>query len=182
MKTIILRRSPSDPVEQFPDTVLVPDSALVRPGLPLFLPDFAGQWTATLHPALRVSRLGKGISRRFAPRYYDAVTLILRLSPEPSRKFPGALAAAFDGCVQLGQWHGTAIDSTVDITVAGRSITLSPDSFAADEAIEAVSRYLTIRNGDIIAPLSLLLDLNVARGDIIEATLGSLPLIRARIK
>ena len=54
---------------------LMTDSAVVRPGTPLFLPDFAVNWRLEIVPVAVISRLGKWIEPRFAHRYYTEVSL-----------------------------------------------------------------------------------------------------------
>ena len=51
-----------------------PDSALVLQGRPLFMPEEGEGWQAQICLAVKISRLGKNISEKFAPRYYDAVS------------------------------------------------------------------------------------------------------------
>ena len=52
-----------------------PDSALLKDGKPFFIPDFTKQCDYEVELVVRICRLGKNISPRFAHRYYDAVTV-----------------------------------------------------------------------------------------------------------
>src|SRR5574344_1625341 len=65
-------------IEQ-PVVLLKADSALLKGGKPLFLPDFAERCSAGFHLVVRISRLSKSIPRRFAHRYYYAVTVGLEV-------------------------------------------------------------------------------------------------------
>lgn len=210
MKMIALDRRPNEAVAPFPPALIIPDSALTLPGRPLFVPDFAAAWEARILVGVRVSRLGKGIAARFADRYYDAVTLLLRLVPLPEASSPGALASAFDGCIQLGQWidvapsasdhaassisvastapvsesASAAINLSAPLTIDFGSLhfSLTAAELALPKAVEAVSRYLTIRNGDIIAPVTLPAALPASRGDIFTAAVNAIPALKARLK
>ena len=51
------------------------DSALLKDGKPFFIPDDLGTIEYETELVVRICRLGKTISKRFAHRYYDAVTL-----------------------------------------------------------------------------------------------------------
>ena len=51
------------------------DTALTKDGKPFFIPDFASPCTFQMSLVLRISRLGRSISPRFAHRYYDALTV-----------------------------------------------------------------------------------------------------------
>ena len=58
-----------------------PDSALLLPGRPMFYPDFTGDWQAQLYMAVHINRLGKSVSTKFAPRYYDGASVAVRVEP-----------------------------------------------------------------------------------------------------
>lgn len=185
MKLIALHRHPSQPVATFPDLDIIPDSAITIPGRgPIFIPDFAQRWRGSLMIGLRISRLGKGMEARFASRYYDAMTLILRLRPEPELSFPGALASAFDGCIGRGEWFPIPSDPSepLTITAGDLAVTLTPEELAFDRAVAAAGRYLTLRDGDILASATLPVDFPLVSGDIIEASIGGQPCLRQRLK
>ncbi|MFG6424008.1 MAG: hypothetical protein K1V71_06340 [Paramuribaculum sp.] len=191
MKLIALTRGLHEPVDLFPNAIVVPDSAITLPGRPLFVPDFAPCWEARIMVGVRVSRLGKGIAPRFAPRYYDAITLLLRLIPTGGSGYPGALAAAFDGCIQQGEWIDIAsleLEAPLTIDCCGERIEARHVDLAIDEALAAVARYTTIRNGDIICSATLPWSAEVAPGHMVEASIGQpgapspLPCLHARLK
>ena len=52
-----------------------PDSAIIQPGKPFFVPDFAERFDYETEIVVRINRAGKDISQRFAHRYYDEVTV-----------------------------------------------------------------------------------------------------------
>ena len=119
--------------------VLKGDSSLLVNRKPFFVPDWSEDVRMTPCVVLRVSRMGKNIASRFASRYYDAVA-------------PGLNMQATDLLAQ-GDWTmGWAFDYSL---VVGTFVTpeLLNDYttiISADEAIERVSRVMTIRQGDMI--------------------------------
>lgn len=119
--------------------VLKGDSSLLVNRKPFFIPDWSSDVRMTPCVVLRVSRLGKHVSDRFASRYYDAVA-------------PGLNMQAADMVAQ-GKWtEGWAFDYSL---VVGQMTTteLLNDYFtiiSAEEAIERVSKVMTIRQGDMI--------------------------------
>lgn len=159
MKTLIVGPEPSQALH----VRQVPDSALLTGGRPLFLRDEVDKVELTVMPAVRVSRLGLCVSPRFAPRYYDALTLVaLNCDREWSEE---SLVA--DNALIVGQWlpvpQGPAAMASPDGAVADW-----PDLRPAfDEAVSAVSRRSTLKTGDIIV-----LAQPCGR---YEARLGSLP-------
>lgn len=51
------------------------DSAVLKDHKPFFIPDHMGRIDYETEIVVRISKLGKNISERFAHRYYDAVTV-----------------------------------------------------------------------------------------------------------
>lgn len=191
MKLIAFNREPGQQIGAVPAIDLIPDSAIILPGRPMFLPMFSSHWKAELLPAVRISRLGKAVKARFAPRYYDAVTLLLRLRPadlEAELRSAGlstAITAAFDNCIQLGEWielPAEGMDHDLEISFADRTVTLSPSQLQINGAVEAVSRFLTIKTGDIIAPLAIDAGIEVAVGVDFRASINSRQALTARLK
>lgn len=156
MKTIAFNRHPGEAFATPIDIDLIADSALVLPGRPLFVPDFSSSWMARIYLVFRVSRLGKSINRKFAHRYYDAVTLAVRLIPrEP--ELPQGLAGLFDDCLQLGRWVKLPAEGEKFSIVINDNapIELSLDEVGIESAVSLVSNVATIKMGDIILPCSL---------------------------
>ncbi len=144
-----------------PDPALLPvivgaDSALVRPGFPTFIPDFARRgWELRLAPALRVGRLGKWIEPRFAHRYFDAVALagLLRPADHSAPWLP-----IFDGAISPGVFQPIDFSRRAcgqcALTTSATSEPLAFDaaSLRGAEILALISRSTTIKSGDIIVP------------------------------
>ena len=64
-----------EPLPEEPVIFMKPDSALLKDSKPFFIPDFCRQVDYETELVVRICRLGKNISERFAHRYYDAVTV-----------------------------------------------------------------------------------------------------------
>ncbi len=132
---------------------LLVDSSLSRNHLPLFLPPHSREWKLTAGLAVRIVRLGKFISPRFASRYYDAVTLIARLRPQGTVLPASATLTAFDSSAVVGDWLPVAdVDAdAVALTVGGDAeLTVPFDREATDRLIAYLSQYFTLKTGDII--------------------------------
>ncbi len=62
------------------------DSAVLRPGEPVFVPEPVEDWCSFVAPAIRISRLGMNIKPSFARQYYHelgAVHVLLPRRPGP---------------------------------------------------------------------------------------------------
>jgi 2-keto-4-pentenoate hydratase/2-oxohepta-3-ene-1,7-dioic acid hydratase in catechol pathway len=58
-----------------PVIFMKPDTAVLKDGKPFFLPDFSNEIHYETEIVIKISRLGKNISERFAYRYYDELTV-----------------------------------------------------------------------------------------------------------
>ena len=152
----------------------LPETAQLRNERPLFLPDFANPASISLYLAVRICRLGRSISERFAHRYYDAATVIphfsVPLAPNgqsADSELPFAATQGFDNALPTGRY--LPIDRN---QLAACSFSLSVDGqeqlnglgsalrFDADHLIAHLSHYHTVRNGDLLllgAPATQLL-------------------------
>lgn len=161
---------------------VIADSAIVRVGMPLFLPDFATDWCVEFEPAVVISRLGKSIPARFASRYYNRIGVMGRLMP-PGGHCGGALAASFDGALCAGPTveSGEGVEWTV--SVDGREeLTLGRDNLLIDETIALVSRYMMLKTGDVILPCRSGLQVKAAIGERLTATLNGCEHMILKIK
>lgn len=189
MKVIAFNRHPGFPVRIPPEVEIIVDSATVAAGRPVFLPDFADGWMARLYPAYRVNRLGKDIGEKFAPRYYDSFTIALRLVPAPlERALTGAAAPAgvlglFDYCLALGEWMPVPEpDKTLHLQSGDLAIDISPAETSVDEAVSVLSRFTTLKMGDVVLPCALPDMISVKAGDDISITLNGSALAPFRVR
>lgn len=162
MKIIAFSRIPGETIPQPLPIDIITDSAVVPYNRPVFLPDFTQSWAADICPAYRISRLGKGITPKFAPRYYDAVTLVMRLIPTQILQQlrnglqPTGITGVFDNCLPLGQWLPVT-DTPPDLHIQAPGIDqlISHRHADIDSTLAAISQIATLKTGDIILPCRL---------------------------
>lgn len=187
MKTIAFQRTPGEPVVMPLRIDLIADSALVQYDKPVFLPDFTDRWSAVLYVAYRISRLGKSITPKFAPRYYDAVTLALRVLPSHLLQMlyqgysPTGIGGVFDNCVAIGKWMPLS-DKPLSIQTTDIDITLTSEQTGIDSTLSAISQFSTLKMGDIIMPCHLPLAITPAPGTDLTASLDGTPVLPIRIR
>lgn len=121
------------------DIYVMPDTALHINKRPFFIPDYAQPCLMHVHRAVHICRLGRSISERFASRYYDAVTLCTRME---TPALPPAIGRTFDECISVGEW--LSVDSPAVLETA------TEYAGEAAKAIAEVSKYFTLRQGDVI--------------------------------
>lgn len=140
------------------------DSALLKDKKPFFIPDFMGCIDYEAEVAVRISRLGKTIPERFAHRYYDAVTVGIDFTArELQQKLrangePWDLCKGFDGSAALGEW--VSVDKFRDVQalhfhldINGNTVQEGRTSdmlFSIDSLIAYISRFFTLKTGDIL--------------------------------
>lgn len=136
-----------------PEVRMSPDSALVLRGNPWFLPADGnpGEWKARVLAAACVNRLGMHISEKFAPRYYADLTIVVH--PLNSGAVP-SLEWMRDGALVTGEGRmpASAGCGTVAIEAAGHICNVEMEALLNDfnRAIAEVSRYMTLKTGDMI--------------------------------
>ncbi len=152
------------PVPAEPMIFLKPDSAILKKNKPFFIPDFSEDLQYEAEIVLRISKLGKGISARYAGRYFDALTVGIDFTARDLQtKFskaghPWELSKTFDGSAPLGTFIAKEkftdmadISFTLDINGARRQSGNTSDLiFSFNEIISYVSRYYTLKTGDLI--------------------------------
>lgn len=140
------------------------DSALLKDRKPFFVPDFMGRIDYEAELVVRICRLGKTIPQRFAHRYYDAVTLGIDFTArDMQRRFrekgmPWDLCKGFDGSAAIGEWVDInkfrdiqAINFRLNINGSIVQEACTSDMlYGVDELIAYISRYFTLKTGDLI--------------------------------
>lgn len=112
------------------------DSSLLNQKKPFFLPDWSTDLCYCRCLVARISRLGKCIEQRFAPRYYDAVGTGLNFRAEDILLSNWAEGTAFDNSLCVGELLPVE-HSDCDLTPLNRAIAMA-------------SAKVTLRNGDLV--------------------------------
>ena len=173
----------------------LPETSLQRNGKPVFLPDYANPAQLEVHLAVRICRLGRHISARFASRYYDAATVMPHfIAPalwEKTQKLglPWDAALGFDNATPLGEFveidPSTVSQLDFSLRVDGEEQTSGSTAqwlHHVDEVIAEVSQYFTLRRGDLLlmgaptAPISITPDHKV------ETYLGDIRVLSFNVK
>ena len=182
-----------------PETPLIflkPDSAILPKDHPFFIPEFSNDITLEVELAVRICRLGKYISARFAHKYYDAYTAAVDFTAVDIMKeaqekgMPWELSKGFDGSVVLGEWidkHDIIDTEKINFSMSKNDITVnkgvsSSMLFSIDEIIEYVSRYYTLKIGDVILTGAPQAALQAIKNDYYEGFLEDKKVFGLKIK
>lgn len=182
---------------QEPVLFMKPDTALLKDGKPFFLPPFSERVEYETELVVRISRLGKNIAPRFAHRYYDAVTvgidftardLQTRLRAEGS---PWEISKGFDGSavvgdfVPVGELTRGVQDQYISLRINGNEVQRGHTAdmiFPIDEIIAYISRFYTLRMGDLLFTGTPEGVGPVAIGDHLQGSLGDRPLLDFHVR
>ena len=172
MKIIAVGKNYAEHALEFDGTVekpavpmifMKPDSAIIKNGKHFYVPDFLGRVDYEAEIVVRINKLGKSIPQRFAYRYYDAITVGIDFTARDMQcafieaGAPWELSKGFDGSAVLGEFRPVEqynIDDvpfslTIDDKVV-QSATTAQMLFKVDEIIAYISRFCTLKTGDLI--------------------------------
>lgn len=141
-----------------------PDSALLKDNKPFFLPDFSNEIHHEIELIIKISRLGKNIEAKFAHRYYDEIGLGIDFTARDVQRqliekgLPWEKSKAFDSSAVLGRFLSREelgdMNQILFSLKRNGEIVQSGDSqlmiFPFDTIIEHVSKYVTLKIGDLI--------------------------------
>ena len=140
------------------------DSALLKNHKPFFLPEDLGRVDYETELVVRICRLGKGIPVRFAHRYYDAVTVGIDFTARDLQRrlreqgLPWELCKGFDGSAVIGDWidkerFEDAQNLRFHLDINGQTVQTGCSAdmlYTIDELIAYISRFFTLKTGDLL--------------------------------
>jgi acylpyruvate hydrolase len=182
---------PAEPV-----VFLKPDSSLLKKNKPFFLPEFSHNIQYEVEVVIKISKLGKGIEAKFAHRYYDEVTVGIDITARDIQGkctkagLPWELSKGFDGSAPIGNFIPVSeindignLDFRLEINknIVQKSNT-SDMIFGIDKIIEFVSKFFTLKTGDLIFTGTPSGVGRLHKNDNLVAYLGDKPLLDFEIK
>ncbi len=146
-----------------PTIFMKPDTSLLRENKPFFLPGFSEQIEYEVELVVKINRIGRNIQEKFAHRYYDEIALGVDFTARDlqsklrSKGQPWEISKAFDGSavisefVQLGDRNIQDLTFSLEQNGEVRQCTNTKSMiFSVDKIIEYVSKYFTLKIGDLI--------------------------------
>ena len=174
-----------------PVCYLMADSSVLYSGRPFFVPDFAEDFVAAPSIVVRMGRLGKCVSSKFAHRYWDAITagFNVRACHDCDAKLD-ALDRAFDGAAIVGDWVAVSdvedpMQAVVEVKVDDEVISrrcLADMVMPLGDMIAAVSTRCSIKMGDLLFTGDCGPHVTLSPGMRLTASLGERPLLDVRVK
>ena len=171
MKIICVGRNYTDHINELdnskpknPVLFLKPDSAIILKNKPFFIPDFSQDIHYELEITVKISRIGKHIQQKFSHKYYDFIGLGVDFTARDlqadlkSKGLPWEKSKAFDGSCFISEWIEKSKFDNIDninfnLVKNGKTVQDSNSKlmlWKIDELISYISRYFTLKIGDVI--------------------------------
>jgi 2-keto-4-pentenoate hydratase/2-oxohepta-3-ene-1,7-dioic acid hydratase in catechol pathway len=171
MKLICIGRNYTDHIKELenekptdPVVFLKPDTSILLKKQPFFIPDFSDDVHHEVEVLVKINKVGKHIAKKFAHKYYDDIGLGIDFTARDvqaqlkAKGLPWEKAKAFDGAAVIGEWLpkkdfndinnlGFSLKKNEEIVQKGNTSLML---WKIDEIIEYVSKYFTLKIGDII--------------------------------
>lgn len=181
--------APTEPV-----IFLKPDSSILNQREPFYIPDFSDDIHYETELIIRINRTGKHVSEKFAHKYYDQISVGIDFTARDLQQklkekgLPWELAKGFDRSAVLGKWQNKAnftVPYHFKMHLNNEPVQQGDTSlmlFSIDKIITFVSRYYTLKIGDIIFTGTPAGVGRVTTGDILEGYLEDVACFKVKIK
>jgi 2-keto-4-pentenoate hydratase/2-oxohepta-3-ene-1,7-dioic acid hydratase in catechol pathway len=182
-----------------PETPVVfikPDTALLQKNHPFFIPHFSDQIHHEVEVLVKINRIGKHIEEKFAPKYYQQIGLGIDFTARDlqhalkEKGLPWEKAKAFDGSALIGDWldknelddlnhlHFELIKNGTLIQKGNTNQML----WTIDALIAEISKFFTLKIGDVIFTGTPVGVGPVAKNDVLEGHLEGQKMFSVKIK
>ncbi|WP_299701846.1 fumarylacetoacetate hydrolase family protein [uncultured Pontibacter sp.] len=171
MKIIAIGRNYADHIAELknevPDEPVIffkPDTAILRNNEPFYYPEYSQDIHHEVELILRVSREGKNIDKKFAHKYYDAIGLGIDFTARDlqakakAKGLPWTLAKGFNGSAPVSEF--LPLDQFEDLQDINFKLDVNGETRQQgnskmmlntfDDIIAYISRFITLKKGDII--------------------------------
>lgn len=171
MKLICIGRNYTEHIEELqnerptePVVFIKPDTAILLKKQPFFIPDFSEDVHHEVEVLVKINRVGKHIDKKFAHKYYEEIGLGIDFTARDLQQklkekgLPWEKAKSFDGAAVIGEWMDKSEISDINnlnFSLQKNETTVQIGNtshmlYKIDEIIEYVSKYFTLKIGDII--------------------------------
>jgi len=186
----------NNPVPSAPVFFMKPETSLLTRNRPFYYPDFSTDIQYETEIVLRICKVGKNISERFAHTYYDTIGLGIDFTARDLQQkakekgLPWESAKAFDNSAPISEFLPVAELQDVHklefkLLINGIQVQnglASEMIFSYEKIISYVSRFITLKMGDMIFTGTPAGVGPVKIGDRLEAYLGERKMLSFLIK
>lgn len=184
-------KNPTEPV-----VFMKPDTAQLKNNKPFYLPDFSEELHYETELIIKINKIGKNIDAKFAHRYFSEIGLGVDFTARDlQRKLknegkPWEISKAFDNSAVIGNFLPAEqfsdiqdihfhLDLNSNRVQSGHSADMI---FPVNELIAYVSRYFTLKIGDILFTGTPVGVGKVAIGDRLEGYINNIKMFDFKVK
>ena len=203
MKIICIGRNYVNHIEELknerpdePVIFLKPDTAVLPKKTPFVIPEFSNDIHHEIEILVKINKVGKYIDTKFAHKYYDEIGLGIDMTARDvqnklkEKGLPWEKAKAFDGSAIIGDFipknNFISMENiTFELTNNGHTVQKGNTSnmlWKINEIISYVSKYFTLKKGDIIFTGTPEGVASVSPNDILEGFIENKKVLRLHIK
>ena len=171
MKILCIGRNYADHIAELnnerpaePVIFLKPDTAILKDNEPFYHPDFSNDIHHEVEIVLKINKVGKNIEAKFAHKYYDEIGIGIDFTARDlqaklkEKGLPWEKAKAFNGSAPISGFIKK--DNLRDLANLKFSLKINGETrqtgntammlWDFDEIIAEMSRYFTLKTGDLI--------------------------------
>ncbi len=186
----------NNPVPADPVFFIKPETALIRAGMPFFYPDFSNDIHYEVELVLHICKVGKHIQEKFAHTYYDKIGIGIDFTARDVQKIckekglPWEVAKAFDGSAPVSKFlpkEEFADLYDINFSLAKNDHVVQDGNsgmmiFNFEKIIAYVSRFITLKIGDLIFTGTPAGVGSVIKEDNLKAFIGDKRMLDIKIK
>ena len=171
MKIICIGRNYADHINELknnrptePVIFLKTDTSVILKNQPFFIPSFSNDIHHEVEILVKIKKIGKFIDPKFSHKYYNEISLGIDFTARDlqselkSKGLPWEKSKAFDGSALIGKWVDKSTfkdvnNLTFSLELNGNLAQKGSTSLMLwniDEIISYVSKYFTLKIGDVI--------------------------------
>lgn len=175
---------------------LKPDTALLIRNRPFYYPEFSADIHYELELVLKINKVGRHIQKEFAASYFDEIGLGLDMTARDlqenakKKSLPWAVAKGFDQSAPVSSFIPKSRFSdpwniNFHLDLNGKTVQKGNSGlmiYSFDDIICHISKYMTLRTGDLIFTGTPAGVGPVKTGDLLEAWLEEEKILKCEIK
>lgn len=175
---------------------LKPDTAIQPKGHPFFIPDFSNEIHHEIEIILKVSKNGKHINQKFAHNYFQEIGLGIDFTARDIQEnckrngLPWEIAKGFDGSAQISNVFFNKKEmvlNNINFSLKNNNITKQIGNsnnmiFSFDEIISYVSKFITLKTGDLIYTGTPSGVDKVSKGDVLTGFIEKKKILEVKVK
>ncbi len=171
MKIICIGKNYAEHVKEMQSAIpseplffMKPDTAIIKDGQPFYYPDFSKEIHHEVELILKINKPGKNIAPEFAHNYYDEIGIGIDFTARDlqhqckEKGWPWEKAKSFDGSAALGGFidkkqFARMNDINFHLTINGNTVQKGNTKdllFSFDTVLAYVSKFITLKTGDLL--------------------------------